>query len=95
LSNLKVNSQSTTNKMQSFTVYFCKTLYMFQTGFLSIIRSSNCTYSVRYRSDKHRTLYVHFWTPDDGRKNRLKHVERLTEIDRETLHLVGCTLRIY
>jgi len=28
-----IYSQSTTNKMQRFTVYFCKTLYMFQTGF--------------------------------------------------------------
>ena len=35
-----VRTQSTTNKMQLFTNYFCKTLYMFQTGFPSIIRSS-------------------------------------------------------
>ena len=28
------------------------------------------------------TLYVQFWAPDDGRKNRLKHVERLTEINK-------------
>ena len=33
-------SQSTTNKMQLFSIYFCKTLYMFQTVFPSIIRSS-------------------------------------------------------
>jgi len=25
---------------------------------------------------------VQFWAPDDGRKNRLKHVERLTEINK-------------
>jgi len=30
----------------------------------------------------------------DG-KTRLRHVERLTEINCEKLHLVGCTLRIY
>ena len=34
------------------------------------------------RSDKYLTLYVQFWAPDDGRKNRLKHVERLTEINK-------------
>ena len=32
-------------------IYFCKTLYIFQTGFPSIIRSTKCTYSVRYLSD--------------------------------------------
>ena len=25
---------------------------------------------------------MQFWTPDDGRKNRLKHVERLTQINK-------------
>jgi len=40
--------------------------------------AQNCTYSVRYLSDQYLTLYVQFWAPDDGRKNRLKHVERLT-----------------
>jgi len=33
--------------------------------------AQNCTYSVRQ-----------FSAPDDGRKNRLKHVERLTEINK-------------
>ena len=28
------------------------------------------------------TLYVQFWFPDDGRKTSLKHVERLTEINK-------------
>jgi len=27
-------------------------------------------------------LYVQVWDPDDGRKTRLKHVERLTEINK-------------
>ena len=36
-------------------------------------------------------LYIQFWTPDDGRRNRLKHVERFTEINCVTLHLVGYT----
>jgi len=39
--NCRNYSQSITKKMQSFTIfYFCKTLYMFQTVFPSIIRSS-------------------------------------------------------
>ena len=59
--------------------------------------AQNCIYSVRYLSDQYcylplarlaagssigLTLYVQFWAPDDGRKNRLKHVERLTEINK-------------
>ena len=31
---------------------------------------------------KYLTLYVQFWAPDDGRKNRLKHLELLTEINK-------------
>ena len=30
-----------TNMMQSYTIYFCKTLYLFQTGFPAIFMSSN------------------------------------------------------
>jgi len=44
--------------------------------------AENCTYSVRYLSDKYLTLYVQFWAPDVGRKTRPKHVERLTEINK-------------
>ena len=70
--------------------------------------AQNCVYSVRYMSeqyslrasssrklycsDKYLTLYVQFWAPVDGRKTRLKHVERLTEINWEKSHLVACTL---
>jgi len=57
--------------------------------------AQNCTYSVRYLSDQYLTLYVQFWAPGDGRKNRPKRVERVTEINCETLHLVGCTLWAY
>ena len=76
-------------------IYFCKTFYMFQTVFPPSSGAQNCTYSVRYVSVQHLTLYVQFWAPDDGGKNRLKRVECLTEINWETSHLVGCTLRIY
>ena len=27
--------------------------------------------------DKYPMLYIQFWVPDDGRMNRLKHVEHL------------------
>ena len=30
---------------------------------------------------KYQMLYIQFWAPDDGRRNRLKHVEHLTEIN--------------
>ena len=56
------------------------------TCFIWVFRPSsgaqNCTYSVRYWSDKYLTLYVQFWAPDDGQKIRLKHAERLTEINK-------------
>ena len=85
--------------MQRFPVYFCKTLYMFQTGFSPIIRSSklNIQRQVFVRPillPASLTLYVQFWAPDDGRETRLKHVVCVTEIEWETLHLVGCTVRI-
>ena len=31
---------------------------------------------------KYRMLYTQFWAPDDGRRNRLKHVEHFTEINK-------------
>ena len=95
-------------------IYFCKTLYMFQTVFLSIISSSKlhiqrqvfvrpiplpaarqASSRQQYWSDKYLTLYVQFWAPDDGRKNRLKYVERLTEINKLWNVASCCTLRIY
>ena len=30
---------------------------------------------------KYPMLYIQFWVPDDGRRNRLKHVEHFTEIN--------------
>ena len=57
--------------------------------------AQNCTYSVRTillpAASLARlaagiciglTLYVQFWAAEDGRKPRLKHVERLTEINK-------------
>ena len=68
--------------------YFGMTLYMFRTVFPSIISSSRlyieqqafvryCLLARRqqYLFDKCLLLYVQSWTPDDGRKDRPKHVE--------------------
>jgi len=51
----------------------CKTLYMFRTVFPSIIRSSRLHICL--------LLYVQSWAPDDGRKDRPKHVECFTRIN--------------
>ena len=50
---------------------------MFQTVFPSIIRSTNCTYSVRNLSDRYCYLLL-----AAGSSNGLIHVERLTEINK-------------
>ena len=67
--------------------HFWMILYMFWTVFPSIIRSSRlyiqqpdtavCLLANRlqYPFDKCLLLYVQFWTPDDGQKDYLKHVE--------------------
>jgi hypothetical protein len=34
------------------------------------------------RFDKFPMLYIQFWAPDDRRRNRLKHVEHFTEINK-------------
>ena len=31
---------------------------------------------------KYSMLYIQFWAPDDGRRNRLKHVQNFTEINK-------------
>ena len=46
---------------------------MFRTVFPSIIRSSKLHICL--------LTYVGFWSPDDGRKDRPKHVERFTRIN--------------
>ena len=76
------------------------TLYMFRTVFPSIIRSSRLY--IQQQSHVKQTavpvwlLYVHSRTPDDGRKDRPKHVEYHSKIKYlDTLvHLVGFTTEI-
>jgi len=53
-------------------LFISKMLYVFQTVFLSIIRSSKLHIQHQVLV---RPLYEQFWAPDDGRKNRLKHAE--------------------
>ena len=78
--NTKFCSYSTTNKMHllSRIIYSCKTLYMFQMVFPSIIRSSKLRIQQRYMSN---SCYMQFRAPDDGQKDRPKHVERFTRIN--------------
>jgi len=55
-------------------IYFGMTLYMFRTVFPSIISSSRL-YIQQQAFVKQILLYVQSWTADDGRKDRLKHVD--------------------
>ena len=77
---------SITNKMQRYTVFFfiVSALHV-SSGFSAHHQElKKCTRSIRYlstlaiaanRFDKYPMLHVHFWAPDDERKNRSKHVE--------------------
>jgi len=92
IEHIKTCSYSTTNKthLLSQIIYSCKTLYMFRTVFPSIIRSSKLRIklsSIHPRQQQVATavwhiplLYTQFWAPDDGRKERPKHVECFTRI---------------
>ena len=68
--------QITTNKMQRFLIYlFLQTLYMFQAvPWNSISSTIAASSSIDWQYLK---LYVQFCAPDDGRRNRLKHVDHL------------------
>jgi hypothetical protein len=69
---------------------------MFRTVFLSIIRSSRLytQHQVYVLYDIYLKLYVHFWSPDDGQKDRPKHVEWYS-INSKIVHLVDFTIEIY
>jgi hypothetical protein len=59
-------------------IYFDLTLHMFRTVFPSNIRSSisfPLASRWQYLSDIYLLLCVQSWNPDDGRKDRPKHVE--------------------
>jgi hypothetical protein len=77
-------------------VYFGITLYMFRTVFPSIIRSSRL-----YIQQQVRLTYtcccMYISTPDDGRKDRPKHVECYSKINKfeKLVHLIGFTIEIH
>ena len=55
--------------------------------------SSNSSMTVAGSSKgltKYPMLYIQFWAPDDGQRNRLKYVEHFTK-NSDTLYLVGRT----
>ena len=67
----------------------------------------DCAYSNRHMSNRHccllrqqclfdkcLLLYAQSWTPDDGRKDRPKHVEWHFKIIDTLVHLVGFTIEI-
>ena len=89
---VKYNQQDATF---SRSIYFYKLLYMFQTVPPPIIRSTKLYIQRQVLSNqyccmlqqaavlvgRYLTLYVQFCAPDDGRRNRLKHVEQFIEIN--------------
>jgi len=106
---LEEHFYSKPNEMHNFRVYWIS-LYVFRTVFPSIIRSSRLyiqhqVYVIQVSwllaskqftnlYDIYLMLYVQSWTPDDGRKDRPKHVKWYS-IDSKIVHLVGFTVEIY
>jgi len=67
--------------MQPFLIYlFLQTLYMFYAATLEKMDLSSIFSTVAASSSivwQYLKLYVQLRAPDDGRRNRLKHVDRL------------------
>ena len=62
--------------------YFVKTLLLLATVVEEkelLLRATTVASSSKGLT-KYLMLYIQFWSPDDGRKNRLKHVEKFTEL---------------
>ena len=82
---------STANKMQSYTIFFIivNALHVSDGFFAHHHEFKNCTHSIWYMSsllaatasgNSKQTSHIpdavySFWAPDDGRRNRPKHVE--------------------
>jgi len=94
--------------MHNFRVYWIS-LNMFRTVFSSIIRSSwlyiqHQVYVIQVSwllaskqstvVDIYLMLYLQSWAPDDGRKDRPKHVGWYS-INSKIVHLVDFTIEIY
>jgi len=67
---------SKTNKMHQCIKYilFSNDTTCFGQSFCPSSGAQDCTYSNRHLSNRCLLLYVQSWTPDDGWKDRLKHV---------------------
>ena len=90
---------STTNKVHMFRKLFIlvKRSACFGRSFGPSSGAQNCTYGNRHMSnsccylqlsDICLLLYVQFWAPDDGPKNRSKHAERLTRSVNKVVRLI-------
>jgi len=80
---LNIRSVQPTRFKVSQFIYFCKTLYMFQAVFPSIIRSSKLHIQRQvlvWQIPDAVCAVLSFWWWTE--KNRLKHVERLREINK-------------
>jgi len=82
------------NQMHNFRVYWIS-LYMFRTVFPSIIRTSKVyiQHQVYVIQDIYLMLCVQSWTPNDGQKDRPKHVDWFS-INSKIVHLIGFTIEI-
>jgi hypothetical protein len=106
-----IHSCNKTNEMHQFLKFiFGIEIYIFRTGFLSIIRSlvlyttigicrtgyADCLASSQHKFyDIHLLLRIQYQTPDDGQKTCQKHVEIYSKNKFEKLvHLVGFIIRM-
>ena len=106
IKSLKYNQEDAT---LSRSIYFYKLLYMFQAVPPPIIRSTKLYIQRQVLSNQYccllqqaavlvwqyLTLYVQFCAPDDGRRNRLKHVEQFIEINRSRKRCIFLVVEIY
>jgi hypothetical protein len=53
------------------------TLMFITINALRVSGGSSAYHQELNKLNKYPMLYVQFWAPDDGRRNRLKHVEHL------------------
>ena len=74
---------SATNKIQRYTIYLFLWNSLHVSGGSSAHHQELKTvYTASGTLSKCPMLYIQFWAPDDGRRNRLKHVENFTEINK-------------
>jgi len=77
--------------IRSSRLYIQSQVYVIQVSWL--LASGPASKQSTNLYDIYLTLYVQFWTPDDGRKDRPKHVEWYS-INSKIVHLVGFAIEI-